>query len=232
MASLISLFFPPFIVWSETIKKFYEAIILVFIFNMMVVYMGGYSKVLEYMSRGYEESFFGLFTYKTNTFMAYFTFFGIYQLLLANIIVSITSIICFYFGYYNKVFRFNDSFIYLRVYLIVSTVLCLTCLLFSYHLWKKHLEKFGILTKFLLIKLFIIFMLIQNVFISILTFTNSLATVKRSFIGNETGDLLEAAFTIFQLVPFSLAFSYYYSPTQVFGEIEHHEKGYELVENI
>lgn len=192
--------------------------------------MGGHLKVLKYMSRGYDESCFGC-SYKTNSFLGYFLIFGVYQVLLVNAMVAITTIICYYFGYYNKAFKFNDSFIYLKVFTISSTLLCLVCLLFSYHLWKKHLKKFGILSKFLLVKLFIILMLIQNIFISILNFFNALTIIKSSFVGNDPADLLEATLIIFQLVPFSLAFAYYYSPYQVGGEVQHQEKGYELVES-
>lgn len=107
LSSIVCLFFPPFLIWAEAIRKVYEAVVIVVIYDMMVYFMGGFKTTREYMEKGSDA----LFCLKTSAFMHSFLTLGVNQYIVSSILYSVTSIICYYLGvFHHGLWSSGDAF--------------------------------------------------------------------------------------------------------------------------
>lgn len=100
--------------------------------------------------------------------------------------------------------------------MIVMTIFALGCLLTGYNLWKAHLHKYQVFEKFLVVKIFIFLLILQQLLLTIISHTVNLQDRmgNYAFIGSDQAGMLESALIILELVPFSILLVIFFSPSK------------------
>jgi hypothetical protein len=165
LTSYLSLYFMKAAPIFETIRTFYESFILFLFYRLMVVTLGGHSKAHELLDGRLLTKWTCCGSNSRLTLVKW----GILQLSIVHPVLDVLSLILLVNGLYDAgVMDFHQSYPYLQIVNVVSTIVAVVFLLQMYKACKTLLVGYNLGLKFLGIKLVIIVNIIQSLVLSAL----------------------------------------------------------------
>jgi hypothetical protein len=124
LSALASLFYPPLIIWSEQGRRIYESFVCFVYINIIIMFLGGYSNVVQNFDNIEKIKCCRLCHLKPSKWSLMIAYFGVAQYLFCNIVIAMLVITCYYLGIYKNSTKINfeETFIYLKVFSVLTKI--------------------------------------------------------------------------------------------------------------